>query len=163
MGPSSILGYFSSWWPLLVWGPEQVAPPCPPLSAALFNTTLNVLSNTQAMMDRQKKNELPRMQVQFFDNVGIPIFRVSQTVNWWFVKKENISFRYTNWSKEWLWGEIGFWIDYMFSLTILNNSFVCGYKIKKYLDYLIVCLDVSSINLIILFDMYRYAKKLIHG
>ena len=29
------------------------------------------------MMDRQKKNELPRMQVQFFDNVGIPIFRVS--------------------------------------------------------------------------------------
>ena len=64
-------------------------PPCPlpPLSAALFNTTLNVLSNTQAMMDRQKKNELPRMQVQFFDNVGIPIFRVSQTVNWWFVKK----------------------------------------------------------------------------
>ena len=29
------------------------------------------------MMDRQKKDELPRMQVQFFDNVGIPIFRVS--------------------------------------------------------------------------------------
>ena len=33
-------------------------------------------------MDRQKKNELPRMQVQFFDSVGIPIFRVSQTAVW---------------------------------------------------------------------------------
>ena len=29
MGPFSILGYFSSWGPLLVWGPGQVAP-CPP-------------------------------------------------------------------------------------------------------------------------------------
>ena len=30
MGPCSILGYFSSWGPLLVWGPGKVAPPCPP-------------------------------------------------------------------------------------------------------------------------------------
>ena len=30
MGPCSILGYFSSWGPLLAWGPGQVAPPCPP-------------------------------------------------------------------------------------------------------------------------------------
>ena len=29
MGPCSILGYFSSWGPLLVWGPEQVAPALP--------------------------------------------------------------------------------------------------------------------------------------
>ena len=29
MGPCSILGYFSSWGPLLVWGPEQVAPSAP--------------------------------------------------------------------------------------------------------------------------------------
>ena len=34
-----------------------------------------------AMMDRQKRNELPRMQVQFFDNVGIPIFRICAKVN----------------------------------------------------------------------------------
>ena len=34
MGPCSILGYFSSWGLLLVWGPGQVAPPSalpPPL------------------------------------------------------------------------------------------------------------------------------------
>ena len=32
MGRCSILGYFSSWGPLLVWGPGQVAPlPPPPL------------------------------------------------------------------------------------------------------------------------------------
>ena len=30
MGPCSILGYFSSWGPLLVWGPGQVAPPPAP-------------------------------------------------------------------------------------------------------------------------------------
>ena len=30
MGPCSILGYFSSWGPLLVRGPGQVAPPAPP-------------------------------------------------------------------------------------------------------------------------------------
>ena len=54
-------------------------------------------------------------------------------------------------------------LNRLYVFSKFNNSFVCGYKIKKYLDYLIVCLDVSSINLIILFDMYRYAKKLIHG
>ncbi|XP_046846029.1 dual 3',5'-cyclic-AMP and -GMP phosphodiesterase 11A-like isoform X2 [Xenia sp. Carnegie-2017] len=38
-------------------------------------------NNIPAMMDRQKKNELPRMQVQFFDNVGIPLFRICEKVN----------------------------------------------------------------------------------
>ena len=30
----------------------------------------------QDIFDRQKVNELPRLQVQFFESTGIPVFRV---------------------------------------------------------------------------------------
>lgn len=52
-----------------------------PLTLDTMDTVkVNGLTNTlflQAIMDREKKNELPKMQVQFFDSVGIPVFRVS--------------------------------------------------------------------------------------
>ena len=38
MGPCSILGYFSSCGPLLVWGQGQVAPPAPPLGGPVYIT-----------------------------------------------------------------------------------------------------------------------------
>jgi len=45
----------------------------------LERTTLNV--EPSALMDRQKVDELPALQVQFFESTGIPVFKSLATFN----------------------------------------------------------------------------------
>ena len=47
-----------------------------------FNVFLTIM--LQAIMDRQKIDELPAMQVQFFETTGLPVFKVSHCLNAFF-------------------------------------------------------------------------------